>query len=164
MAKRLKLLIYQALQEQPHTGYSLVKHIEERTGWKPSWGSMYPALEQLRTEKHIVGKEQKNSTVYTLTAAGKKYSQQTHNEHKELIQGIIERMKILSTIVEEDMSVPIAYLEELKEGSNPFIAIQKESERMKKELYRLWKEDKMQKKKTVINSILKQANKELRAL
>ena len=40
------------LDEQPHTGYSLMEEIERRSNgaWRPSPGSVYPTLQQLEDE------------------------------------------------------------------------------------------------------------------
>ena len=164
MTKRLRPLILHSLIEKSHTGYSLVKHIQEQTGWKPSWGSIYPALQKLEEEKLISGEQTGRSTTYSLTKQGKKQSQQEQEKSKELLEEIIKRIRILDELLEEDLSVSIAYLEELKTGNNPFSAIQQQSEVMKKELYRLFTEEKIVKKKKEINNILKTANTELKKL
>ncbi|MFT4250722.1 MAG: PadR family transcriptional regulator [Candidatus Woesearchaeota archaeon] len=164
MNKRLRPLILRLLLKEAHTGYSLVKHIEENTGWKPSWGSIYPALETLEKEKIITGKTQGRSTQYTLTKKGCEQAKHEHNKSDELLTEIIKRIRILDEILDEDLSVSIAYLEELKTGTNPFLAIQDESEKMKKELYRLFEEQKITTKKKEINTILRKTNQELRKL
>ena len=162
--KHLTPLVYRLLLEGPKTGYSLAKEIEQRTGWKPSWGSIYPLLETLEKEKLVSAKEQGRTKQYTLTAKGKKTAQQTLAHTTALLTEIIERMKILDTLLEDDLTVPIAFLSELKGGNNPFIPITKESERMKREFHRLFKEEKLGPHAKEINAILRQANKELKAI
>ena len=164
MTKRLRPLILHTLLEEEHTGYSLVQHIEKQTGWKPSWGSIYPALQKLEEEKLIQGKQTGRSTTYSLTKNGREQAQQEQNRSKELLGEIIKRIRILDELLEEDLTVSIAYLEELKTGNNPFLAIQKQSEIMKKELYRLYTENKISNKQQDINAILQRANKELKKL
>jgi len=162
--KHLSPLVYRLLLEKPQNGYSLVKEIETRTGWKPSWGSIYPLLESMEEQKLVTVQEVGRTKQYTLTATGKKHSAKTLSQTTELLGEIVERMKILNTLIEDDLSVPIAFLSELQGGNNPFIPITQESERMKKEFYRLMKEEKLGTHAKKINSILKQANKELKAL
>ena len=164
MTTRLTHFIYRLLLEEPQTGYSLAKNIQERTGWKPSWGSIYPSLEKLEEQQHIKGKKTGRSTTYTLTAKGKKHAEKELTQTKELLAGLIERTKILNELVEEDLSIPIAYFSELQEGINPFTPINTESERMKKEIYRLWKEKKISTHANKINQALKETTKQLKKL
>ncbi len=162
--KHLTSLVYRLLLEQPQTGYGLAKEIEQRTGWKPSWGSIYPLLETLEKERLVTSKEQGRTKVYSLTKKGKAKAQNTLAHTEELLGEIVERMKILDTLMDDDLSVPIAFLTELKEGNNPFLPITKASENMKHELYRLMKQEKLGIKAKEINTILNAANKELKAL
>ena len=63
------------LDEQPHTGYSLMEELERRTSgaWRPSPGSVYPTLQQLEDEGLIRPEEGEGRTPYILTDAGKAY-------------------------------------------------------------------------------------------
>lgn len=162
--KHLTPLVYRLLLEKPQSGYSLAQEIEARTGWKPSWGSIYPLLETLQTQEEVSVQEVGRSKQYALTSKGRKKANTVLNESTQLLEEIVERMKILDTLIEDDLSVPIAFLTQLKTGNNPFIPITKESELMKKEFYRLMKEEKLGTKAKEINTILKTANKELKAL
>jgi DNA-binding PadR family transcriptional regulator len=63
------------LDEQPHTGYSLMEELERRSGgaWRPSPGSVYPTLQQLEDEGLISPEPGEGRTPYALTEAGKAY-------------------------------------------------------------------------------------------
>src|SRR3954470_11935320 len=63
------------LEEQPHTGYSLMEELERRTGgaWRPSPGSVYPTLQQLEDEGLIGQEPGEGRTPYTLTDEGRTY-------------------------------------------------------------------------------------------
>jgi len=69
------------LDEQSHTGYSLMEEIERRSNgaWRPSPGSVYPTLQQLEDEGLIRPEEGEGRTPFTLTEAGKAYVE----EHRE---------------------------------------------------------------------------------
>ena len=71
------------LDEQPHTGYSLMEEIERRSdgGWRPSPGSVYPSLQQLEDEGLIRPQEGEGRTPYVLTDEGKAYVA----EHREAL-------------------------------------------------------------------------------
>src|SRR5579862_5314173 len=60
------------LAEEPRNGYEIMQLVEERSegGWRPSPGSVYPALSQLEDEGLIATGEQEGRKLYTLTDAG----------------------------------------------------------------------------------------------
>jgi DNA-binding PadR family transcriptional regulator len=61
------------LAEEPRNGYALMQEIEERSGgiWRPSPGSVYPALAQLEDEGLVQVIEQDGRKAYALTDEGK---------------------------------------------------------------------------------------------
>ncbi|OPY29991.1 MAG: lineage-specific thermal regulator protein [Methanobacterium sp. PtaU1.Bin242] len=72
----LTLFVLHSLNENPRSGYDLLKLISERTGggWTPSKGTLYPLLKQLDEEGLIevssIGKRSK--IIYDITPNGKK--------------------------------------------------------------------------------------------
>jgi len=71
----LTLFVLHSLNENPRSGYDLLKLISERTGggWTPSKGTLYPLLKQLEEEGLIevsaFGKRSK--IIYDITPQGK---------------------------------------------------------------------------------------------
>jgi DNA-binding PadR family transcriptional regulator len=63
------------LNEQPQNGYQLIQEIERRTEgvWKPSPGSVYPALQQLEDESLVHAVEFEGKRAYELTDEGRTY-------------------------------------------------------------------------------------------
>jgi len=63
------------LEQEPRNGYQLMQELEERSGgaWRPSPGSVYPALQLLADEGLIRGETHEGGTVYELTEAGRKH-------------------------------------------------------------------------------------------
>ncbi len=61
------------LEEEPRNGYGLMQEIEERSDgtWKPSPGSVYPALSQLEDEGLVSLSESGGRKEFSLTAEGK---------------------------------------------------------------------------------------------
>jgi DNA-binding PadR family transcriptional regulator len=61
------------LAEEPRNGYGLMQEIEARSDgvWRPSPGSVYPALQQLEDEGLIRAEERDGGRVFTLTDAGR---------------------------------------------------------------------------------------------
>ncbi len=63
------------LAEQPRNGYQLIQEISERSGgvWKPSPGSVYPALQQLEDEGLVRADQQDGRREFHLTEEGRTY-------------------------------------------------------------------------------------------
>jgi DNA-binding PadR family transcriptional regulator len=65
------------LAEEPRNGYQIIQEIGERSGglWRPSPGSVYPALQQLEDENLVsVGADDSGRRVYQLTDEGRSYA------------------------------------------------------------------------------------------
>jgi DNA-binding PadR family transcriptional regulator len=61
------------LAEEPRNGYGLMQEIEQRSegAWRPSPGSVYPALAQLEDEGLVRTDEQDGRRVFVITDAGR---------------------------------------------------------------------------------------------
>jgi DNA-binding PadR family transcriptional regulator len=61
------------LEEEPSNGYGLMQEIEQRSdgAWRPSPGSVYPALAQLEDEQLVLSKEIDGRKLFELTDAGR---------------------------------------------------------------------------------------------
>ena len=61
------------LAEEPRNGYQIMQEVQERSGdvWRPSPGSVYPALQQLEDEGLIRSTEQDGRKLFALTDAGR---------------------------------------------------------------------------------------------
>src|SRR3954454_24991017 len=69
------------LAEEPRNGYQLMQEIEQRSdgAWRPSPGSVYPALQQLEDEGLVRPGQADGRRVYELTDAGRAHVE----EHRE---------------------------------------------------------------------------------
>jgi DNA-binding PadR family transcriptional regulator len=70
------------LAEQPRNGYQIMQEITERSKgvWRPSPGSVYPALQQLEDEGMVRSQETDGQRLFTLTEAGRAYTEQHRAE------------------------------------------------------------------------------------
>jgi DNA-binding PadR family transcriptional regulator len=70
------------LAEQPRNGYQIIQEIAERSGgfWKPSSGSVYPALQLLEDEGLVEVDTQEGRRTFRLTAAGRAYVEEHRAE------------------------------------------------------------------------------------
>jgi DNA-binding PadR family transcriptional regulator len=75
----VRLAVMLLLAEAPRNGYQLMQTIEERSEgrWRPSPGSVYPALSQLEDEGYVRAVPQGDGRVFELTDAGR-----THLEER----------------------------------------------------------------------------------
>jgi DNA-binding PadR family transcriptional regulator len=66
------------LAEEPRNGYQIMQEVEQRSDgvWRPSPGSVYPALAQLEDEGLISSQETDGRKLFVLTEAGKAYVQE----------------------------------------------------------------------------------------
>jgi DNA-binding PadR family transcriptional regulator len=62
------------IAEEPRNGYAIMQELEERSGgtWRPSAGSIYPALQLLEDEGLIRSEEVDGRKLYRLTDAGQR--------------------------------------------------------------------------------------------
>lgn len=66
------------LAEEPRNGYQIMQEVEQRSDgvWRPSPGSVYPALAQLEDEGLIRSQEGDGRKLFALTEAGQTYVQE----------------------------------------------------------------------------------------
>jgi DNA-binding PadR family transcriptional regulator len=70
------------LAEEPRNGYQLMQEIEERSDgvWRPSPGSVYPALQQLEDEGLVRVEQRDGGKAYALTDAGRAYVEERREQ------------------------------------------------------------------------------------
>lgn len=163
--QKLRTLIIQHLLEKPHSGYSLTKSIEEATGWKPSYGSIYPQLEQLHEEEFVTFKEEGKKKTYTLTKKGK---EEAKIKKTELVDNLQENMRVITHMLgienkEHDQLVEFLFAA-MKRGDKPLKEIEIASTKMKMAFWKLYEEGNIKKNKKKINNILNEATKQLEEL
>jgi DNA-binding PadR family transcriptional regulator len=66
------------LAEEPRNGYQIMQEVQERSDgvWRPSPGSVYPALQQLEDEGLIRSEELEGRRLFALTDAGRAHVQE----------------------------------------------------------------------------------------
>jgi DNA-binding PadR family transcriptional regulator len=65
-----KYFILEALAERPRHGYDIMSAVEEKTGFRPSPGTVYPTLQMLEEGGFITGADREGKRVYTITPTG----------------------------------------------------------------------------------------------
>jgi len=104
----LAVYILHSLQNQPKSGYDILKEITEKTkgAWTPSKGTLYPLLSKLENDELIEIKqvEQRSKTVYETTTKGVKQLINIKKHAKEMEEKITQFGNILSEIINEEKS------------------------------------------------------------
>ena len=70
------------LAESPRNGYQIMQELAERSRgmWRPSPGSVYPALQQLQDEGLVRAEESGTGRMFQLTDSGRKYVEEHRSE------------------------------------------------------------------------------------
>src|SRR4051812_15539681 len=70
------------LTEQPYNGYGLMQEIEQRSegAWRPSPGSVYPALALLEDEGLVTSEPEGSGKRYTLSDGGRAYVEERREQ------------------------------------------------------------------------------------
>lgn len=78
----VRVAILALLAERPMHGYQIIQEIGERTGglWRPSPGSVYPALQQLEDEGLVAIEKAEGRKVARLTDAGRAHVEERRDE------------------------------------------------------------------------------------
>ncbi|MBW3018567.1 PadR family transcriptional regulator [Candidatus Woesearchaeota archaeon] len=133
----LKLFVLKALGEGNKSGYALMKYIEQQMGHKPSSGSIYPILEQLKKENLVTVKEEGRKKTYSLTAKGRKTETELELTKEEMTQKIIDGLKMMTALTGEDMTACENMLRRVHRGEMPFKEFNPELAKFREKLFQL---------------------------
>jgi DNA-binding PadR family transcriptional regulator len=129
------------LAEEPRNGYQLMEEIERRSGgaWRPSPGSIYPALAQLEDEGLLRSEETAGRRAYRLTPEGEEYVEENRDAlgspWEEAGEGVPDELVDLRTLIAH---VGMATLQVGQSGDERQIAeARKVLSETRKSLYRI---------------------------
>ena len=103
----LKIMVLDELRRNKHTGYELMNLIHEKTGKKPSAGSMYPLLNELLSKGFIKSHEQGRKKIYSITPKGKKRIEVLFHNKKEMLNKSLEAYKGIAEITGSNEKSPL---------------------------------------------------------
>ncbi len=101
MRGHLRILVLKAIKEKYSTGYCITKYLEEETGKRPSYGSIYPLLKQLEKEELINTKKEGKRKLLNLTKKGETEIRKSAEQKKELVRKMEEVMRLFQSITKE---------------------------------------------------------------
>ncbi|MFH1506465.1 MAG: PadR family transcriptional regulator [archaeon] len=96
----LRFFVLHALAKEDMAGYRLMKVLGEDLGTKPSPGSIYPILDELKKKEYISCKELKRKKVYSITKKGKDFLK----EALELKEEFLEKVQKIHEMLEPEQS------------------------------------------------------------
>jgi DNA-binding PadR family transcriptional regulator len=86
------------LWDGPRHGYDIMLTIEEKRGYRPSPGSIYPALQMLEEADFLTGKDVDGKRVYTITDKGSellaKHRESNPEDEEEHSRGVLPTMAL----------------------------------------------------------------------
>lgn len=94
----LKIMVLKALSDEDLCGYEIIKKIEEKTGWKPSAGSIYPLLGFMLKQGIVKEERRVKKRVYSLTKKGKELLKEIVKIKYEIMKKIIKNIKVFETL------------------------------------------------------------------
>ena len=106
------------LAEAPSNGYQLMREIESRSGgaWRPSPGSMYPALARLERERLVRVEEQAGRRTLALSDAGRAYVEERRDAlgspWEEMRRAVADEVSVLFEELER-LAIAIALIGEV---------------------------------------------------
>jgi DNA-binding PadR family transcriptional regulator len=129
------------LNEEPRNGYQIMQEVEERSDgvWRPSPGSVYPALQQLEDEGLIRSQELEGRKLFQLTDEGRAYVQERGEDKQapwEQMSGdVSDQAHELGRLIRE---VASAFSQVVKTGSEAQMGeARKVLAKTRKDLYRI---------------------------
>jgi DNA-binding PadR family transcriptional regulator len=162
---QLKLIVMQALCEHKESGYSLMKHISQSTGWKPSTGSIYPLLEELLNAQWVTVEKKGRKKIYTVTKKGREEFVRLSVCKEEFIDGLINQLKVFESFFDKgETGFILEILHRVKRGEVPFHELGPEIIELRGVLFELDQKKKLSSNKKKINAILRTTVAELKAL
>lgn len=119
MQGNLKILALKYLKnnEEQLSGTEIQEKIEEGTGWTPSPGTLYPALEKLEEEQLVESQKQGRKRTYQITKEGTKRLEDFQEEQEKYWGQVIQSLKNYSEMFDqEELQDMIQVLEKAREG------------------------------------------------
>ncbi|MFH1637439.1 MAG: PadR family transcriptional regulator [Candidatus Woesearchaeota archaeon] len=104
MHGQLRFAVIGVLIKGKKSGYDIIKDIEKESGWKPSYGSLYPLLDKLKSEGYVKSEKKGKKNLYALTFKGKMLLLSLKKNHGRFVSTLKKIFKVMDSITGEDFS------------------------------------------------------------
>ncbi len=117
----LKPIILKILsRKDKKTGSELAEEIEDIIGSKPSYGSIYPILKDLKDKNLVETEKEGKKKKYSLLEKGEKFVEKFEEKRREQTENFLSMLRTFKTLFEdEDIEVLIKNIEKKKEQEKP---------------------------------------------
>jgi DNA-binding PadR family transcriptional regulator len=129
------------LAEEPRNGYQIMQEVEQRSDsvWRPSPGSVYPALQQLEDEGLIRSQESDGRKLFALTDEGRAHVQERDADAPapwdQMSGDVSDQAHALGSLMRE---VASAFVQVMRTGSDAQMAKAREVlSAARRDLYRI---------------------------
>jgi DNA-binding PadR family transcriptional regulator len=133
------------LAEEPLHGYQLIQRIEERSGgvWRPSPGSVYPALQLLEDEALVRSEQEEGRRVFHLTEAGTVYVTEQRAELEAARDAVTDRANPRAQVFQELVHQLAVAVDQVTQVGTPaqLDAAQEALVALRRQLYRILADD-----------------------
>ncbi len=160
----LQHLVLHKLEEGPRTGYQLCSQIEQETGKRPSYGSIYPILERMTRAGELTVKQDGRRKLYTLTTKGRQTAGHASHERAALVDDLQVRVKKLMALVEMDPQPMLIMLDRARKGEPPLGRITAPMFGVRDLVFRMAADGRADRHAAEINRLLAQLAKRLEAM
>lgn len=157
----LKIRVLKELNFSDLSGYGLMKRIENFTGRKPSPGSIYPLLKDLKDKGLVDVKRDGRKKVYSITAKGKKTVFKMLKQKEKLILNGVEALRGMHDILSKDDKRLFYDVHTKKDRFFRNMAVWSE---LKKEMIKISVSDDFHKKEQKIRGFVKDSVKRLKEM
>jgi len=161
----LKSYILKLLRSGPKYGYSIIKSIENETGWRPSSGGIYPTLHDLEKRGLIIKFKEGRRKYYKLTKEGKFFIKKFDESLGEVKDRFRSFVDIMSQILDVKESELTRMMEPHIKSSRNFFLLSPNSRRsllkFRTLVFKIAKDKSKYKK---LERVLKETNKKLKNL
>ncbi len=160
----LKIIVMKNLKEEEHSGYDLCKHISDETGYKPSFGSIYPLLNDLHKQKLVEVKKSGRKKLYSLTKKGKE-TLEGLNKSKEEIMGTMQKnIKIMEFMCDKEDKKLMGLEMRMMQNPIAIAGIEKETKEFRILFLNMAQKGIMKKNEKEVKKILKETITKLKKL
>ena len=102
MKAMLKLFILKRISDMPSTGYKIIKECEEKLGYKPSTGSIYPLLKSMEKDGLIISKKDGRRIIYSISPKGKEFVERLKRIREEFYQKLHSNIMAMAEIFDDN--------------------------------------------------------------
>ncbi len=151
------------LKDTPKSGYDLMASIKQVTGsWKPSSGSMYPLLKDLKKQGLVAQSVKGRKKIFSLTKKGHLYITSLAQQRNRLLQRISESISVMEAVCgKEHVQMVREVVSSIHAGKEPFAPLGREIAELRQTIFRLWRDGKMDAQTIKIKRIINNTVKEL---